>query len=114
MRSSRFAPITSPRRPYSLVPQHHGISCVPKSEYAPGPSASAATQLKPPYAQIEPMNTFFDMSRCGRICLSTVGLWWIGSPAMKMRSACGMHSAGSDVTRAIDLLISSCGYLRRA
>ena len=32
IRSSRFAPMTSPVRPYSSVPQHHGISCVPKSE----------------------------------------------------------------------------------
>ena len=58
IRSRRLAPKTTPVLPYSFVPQHHGMSCVPKSEYAPGPSASAATQLKPPYAQMEPTKTF--------------------------------------------------------
>ena len=33
MRSRRLAPKTAPVRPYcSLVPQHHGMSCVPKRE----------------------------------------------------------------------------------
>eukprot|EP00967_Tisochrysis_lutea_P101371 scaffold152069_cov33-Tisochrysis_lutea.AAC.1 len=87
MRSRRLAPMTRPVLPYSTVPQHHGMSCVPKSEYAPGPSASAATQLKPPYAQIEPIKTFLLMSRCGLMRASTVGLWWIGNPARKIMSA---------------------------
>ena len=29
IRSSRLAPKTTPVLPYSLVPQHHGMSCVP-------------------------------------------------------------------------------------
>ena len=33
MRRSLLAPKTTPVLPYSLVPQHHGMSCVPKSEY---------------------------------------------------------------------------------
>ena len=32
MRRMRLAPMISPRLPYSSVPQHHGISCVPNSE----------------------------------------------------------------------------------
>ena len=55
MRSMRLAPNTYPVLPYSWVPQHHGMSCVPNMWYFPGPRDWAATQLKPPYAHIEPM-----------------------------------------------------------
>ena len=46
---------------------------------------------------MEPMKTFLFVGRCGLICRSSAGLWWIGTPAMTMMSLFGMHCAGSDV-----------------
>ena len=53
--------------------------------------------------------TFLVMSMCGLMERRTVGLWWMGRPAMKMSSACGMHSAGSDVISATLVRSSVCG-----
>ena len=38
----------------------------------------------------------------------------MGRPAMKMSSACGMHSAGSDVTSATLVRSSVCGMYSRS
>ena len=40
-----------------MVPHVQGMSCVPNKLYLPGPKALLATQLNPPYAQIDPYVT---------------------------------------------------------